>query len=161
MKKRQSFTLIELLVTIGVIVILAGISIGIMNAGSGKSTEADTRARMKSFEMALEKYKTKYGHYPVKAAGTDPDLLAIDPADAMWKKFKSGDFYDGDFDKLVDGKGLPFFYCCPGKHNKKKYDLWSMGPDGNHGDAEKSYNSNPWAAPGDVGSDDICNWNQQ
>ena len=56
------------------------------------------------------------------------------------------------YNEFKDGWGNFFHYTAPGDHNKKKYDLWSRGQDGDGLD------------PDDVGQetlDDITNWSNQ
>jgi len=147
--RKNSFTLLEILIVIGIIAILAALTVGGIQFAGDKSDEAKTRAVMKEFEMALEKYKKDKGTYPIVAAGE------INLGNDKWKTFKAGKYLGGDNSGLiVDGYGNPLYYCYPGTKNKGKYDLWSKGPDDKHGSDGDIDNR------GAEGSDDICNWRQ-
>jgi len=165
--RKNSFTLLEILIVIGIIAILAALTVGGLQFAGDKSDEAKTRAIMKEFEMALEKYKSDKGTYPIIK---DPNEVVFSSDDdsspyKYWEKFRVGKYLGGNLPEvkennkhyfyLKDGYDNSFWYCYPGKKNKGKYDLWSMGPDGKHGngssDADKA---------GEEGSDDICNWRQ-
>lgn len=154
--RRHSFTLLELLITIGIMVVLAGITIGGLKYASNRGDEAKTKAIMKEFEMALEKYKAEKGMYPIiKTAGK------VNFDDNSWKKFVQGKYYEKqNSGKLEDALGIAFWYQCPGERNKEKYDLWTPGKDGKHGDGQKSGRSSTVIEyAGEEGSDDYTNWN--
>ena len=167
--KRHSFTLLELLVSIGIILVLAAISFGGMTYASKRAQEAKTLATMEEFINALESFKQDYGFYPIidKDNAKQVDLSADE-----WQLFmneKSGTknkknrpYMEGELGPLYDAYGQQFWYQFPGKHNKAKFDLWSLGPDKYHGIKNKSK-----TAPGDIDdagkdeSDDICSWKQR
>ena len=56
--------------------------------------------------------------------------------------------------KLVDPFEGAYFYQCPGVMNTGSYDLWSMGPDGKHGDGGTTVSN----AQNRDENDDITNW---
>ena len=152
---KNCFTLLEILIAIGIIAILAALTVGGLQFAGGKSDEAKTIAIMKEFEMALEKYKADKGLYPVVTSAAEVDFDSDE-----WKKFKAGKYMSGELSgKLLDGYDNAFWYKYPGDKNKGKYDLWSLGEDGNHGNSGKSDEDNASKA-GEDGSDDICNWKQ-
>ncbi len=149
--RRNSFTLLEILIVIGIIAILAALTVGGLQFAGDKSDEAKTKAIMKDFEMALEKYKSDKGTYPIVSTPA-----AVDFTNTAWDKFKAGNYLGGTLSgELNDGYDNAFWYCYPGKKNKGKYDLWSVGPDGKHGDGGSNVDK-----AGEEGSDDICNWRQ-
>ena len=159
-RRRGHFTLLEVLLAIGVVVILAGITMGGLRYASSRSDEARTHAVMKEFEMALQKYKSDHGIFPVwKDAddvkdGIDFDKYKLDTSHTdNWKKFRQGGYLQGSATGILkDGYDEPLFYRFPGTKNKGSYDLWSKGPDKKHG------SSGSIGDAGKVGSDDICNW---
>ncbi len=65
-EKRQSaaFTLMEMLVTIGVIAILAAISVGVISLAKTTSTEKRIEGQLNKLITAIEQYKSKVGFYP-------------------------------------------------------------------------------------------------
>lgn len=159
-RHRGHFTLLEVLLAIGVVVILAGITMGGLRYASSRSDEARTHAVMKKFEMALQKYKSDHGIFPVwKDAddvkdGIDFDKYKLDTSHTdNWKKFRQGGYLQGSATGILkDGYDQPLFYRFPGTKNTGSYDLWSMGPDKKHG------SSGSIGEAGQAGSDDICNW---
>ena len=68
-------------------------------------------------------------------------------------------------DELLDAYGNALYYLSPGEKNPQKYDLWSKGPDGKHGDKKENTDDKLWVGttfiPGTANSDDICNWKQK
>ena len=149
--RRNSFTLLEILIVIGIIAILAALTVGGLQFAGDKSDEAKTRAIMKEFEMALEKYKSDKGTYPIVSTAAEVDF-----SKSAWEKFKAGKYLGGNLSgQLTDGYDNPFWYRYPGTKNKGKYDLWSMGPDEKHGNGGSGADK-----AGEEGSDDICNWRQ-
>ena len=164
--RRHSFTLLELLVSIGIILVLAAITFGGMNYASKRAQEAKTIATMEEFINALESFKQDYGFYPIidKDEAKEVDLSADG-----WKLFmneKSGvtnkkkrAYMEGELGPLVDAYGQKFWYQYPGKKNTAKYDLWSKGPDKQHG--KKGTDTNTVANAGKDESDDICSWKQR
>ena len=181
--RRKSFTLLELLVSIGIILVLAAITFGGMNYASKRAQEAKTLATMEEFISALESFKQDYGFYPVLV---DKSLLSNDDIDDRknavkvdlsadgWKLFmneKSGvtnkknrPYMEGELGPLVDAYGQQFWYQFPGKSNKVKYDLWSMGPDKYHGIKKKNSLNDVKKAGKDEDdeiADDICSWKQR
>ena len=165
---RQSFTLLELLVSIGIILVLAAITFGGMNYASKRAQEAKTLATMEEFIGALESFKQDYGFYPIidKDNAQEVDLSANG-----WKLFMNEDtkpnkkkraYMEGEPGPLVDAYGQQFWYQYPGKKNTSKYDLWSMGPDKQHGDKKgNTDDADKVEHAGDNESDDICSWKQR
>jgi prepilin-type N-terminal cleavage/methylation domain-containing protein len=62
--RRRGFTLIELLVVIGILVLLASITIPLVINAYGKAEVARLKADLLTIETALEAYKTDFGDYP-------------------------------------------------------------------------------------------------
>lgn len=164
MKSRSCFTLIELMVTIAIVAILGGITLALVGRSSEKNTEALTQTKMQELVNALEKYKAKYGYYPVVTCPAPPPTAGDNPSGPYevnftrdeWKKFRQGNFLPAaaDVNEWIDGSEQPFYYICPGRHNKKSYDLWSKGADEEHGVAGED---GKWYEKAGNG-DDISNW---
>ncbi len=146
MKKRHTFTLVEILTTIAILAILAGISLGVTKLAFGKAHESKNQALIKMIEVALEQYKSKYGYYP--NSGADPQLFIMDIVDLtsdgdptrvltnnIWQYFDEGfkkTFVKQDDDGnnyVIDAKGNPLIYRCPGIFNPGSFDLGSVGED--------------------------------
>lgn len=69
---RRGFTLIELLTVIAIIVLLAGLVVGISSVVNRSAIESRTKAEIKAMEAALEAYKADYGAYPP----LDPEVFS-------------------------------------------------------------------------------------
>ena len=162
MKKRHTFTLVEILTTIAILAILAGISLGVTKLAFGKAHESKNQALIKMIEVALEQYKSKYGYYP--NSGDKPRLFTMDMVDLTLAADESDNdkkkrvltnniwqYFDEDFKKtfvkqtplanndifygyVIDAKGNPLIYRCPGIFNTGSFDLGSVGEDGYIGD---------------------------
>ncbi|MCR4572286.1 MAG: type II secretion system protein GspG [Lentisphaeria bacterium] len=164
--RRKSFTLLELMVSIGIILVLAAITFGGMNYASKRAQEAKTIAMMEEFINALEAFKQDYGFYPI----IDKDkAVRVDFSKDGWKLFmnetknkKNRAYMEGELAPLIDAYGQQFWYQYPGKKNTAKYDLWSMGPDKQHGTKKgNSDTASEVEHAGDNESDDICSWKQR
>lgn len=64
MARARGFTLIELLVVIGVIVVLAGLSVPAISAIRTRSQVGETTALMERLKLALATYQNDFGDYP-------------------------------------------------------------------------------------------------
>ena len=168
-KTRHSFTLIELLVVIGIIMVLAGITMAGLGFAGRRADETKTQAIMEEFAMALDAFRQDRGYYPIQTSTTDTDreIKLKVGAGNTWHEFIQGHSKTGrpymegfgtDGDELLDAYGNLLKYQCPGVNNTSKYDLWSMGPDG--ADGFKKVADGP-QTPGAANSDDICNWKQK
>ncbi len=171
MTNRNPFTLVELLTTITILAVLAGIALGVTKLVFTKAHESKNRAVIKMIEIALEQYKTKYGYYPNSATNANPFVMDIVKLDSsatggeilknnMWQFFdenfknshtKTGQVYvkltDGTGKQMtctyvIDAKGNPLIYRCPGLFNTSSFDLGSAGEDGCLGDGGTPINSN-------------------
>lgn len=62
--RTSGFTLIELLTVIAIIMILAGIVVGVQRGVYSSQANAKARAEISAIATALEQYKATYGTYP-------------------------------------------------------------------------------------------------
>lgn len=96
--KRHDFTLVELLMAIGIIVILAAISIPTALSAIKKAETAKAQAEMTALVTALKNYESTYGFLPFhfrKSSNTSP---AVDG------EVQPGDY--SDFIKVLQGENL-------------------------------------------------------
>ena len=96
--KRHDFTLVELLMAIGIIVILAAISIPTALSAIKKAETAKAQAEMTALVTALKNYESTYGFLPFhfrKSSNTSP---------ATDGEVQPGDY--SDFIKLLQGENL-------------------------------------------------------
>lgn len=68
--QRKGFTLVELLVVVGIIGVLASVSIVSLNSVRQKGRDAKRISEVKQMQSAMEAYFTNGGSYPVVAAAT-------------------------------------------------------------------------------------------
>jgi type II secretory pathway pseudopilin PulG len=130
----SAFTLVELLMVCAIIMILAGIGIGIFAVAIRKTNESKAEAMIKKMCIALEAYKDKTGYYfqwaTVSALYIDNPSLNDDINDFL-------DIPDSELDAAVgigrgawmDPFGNQFWYQCPGSNNRGSFDLRSRGSD--------------------------------
>lgn len=62
--KTSGFTLVELLTVIAIIMILAGIVVGVQRGVYSSQANAKARAEIQAIATAVEQYKAQYGTYP-------------------------------------------------------------------------------------------------
>lgn len=96
--KRHDFTLVELLMAIGIIVILAAISIPAALSAIKKAEAAKAQAEMTALVTALKNYESTYGFLPFhfrKSSNTSP---------ATDGEVQPGDY--SDFIKVLQGENL-------------------------------------------------------
>lgn len=67
-QRLQGFTLIEILVVVAIIAILAALTTAGISSSQIKAKTAETRARIKLIEDALERYKIENGEYPTPSS---------------------------------------------------------------------------------------------
>lgn len=136
-RKRQGFTLLEVLLVVGLLALLASFAIPAL-MGQGE------KAKIKLVEAAIgpngaisnpiKQYKMDIGHYPDNLK----DLVEKPSNSEVAKKWVG---YLEDLSGLKDPWGNDYQYNPKGTKNEGKFDLWSMGPDGQDGT-----------------DDDVCNW---
>jgi general secretion pathway protein G len=125
---RKGFTLIEIMVVIVVIAIIAAMVAPnvFKNVNQAKITSAI--AQMETLSAALDGYYLDNGRYPT----TDQGLMALWEAPTAdpprnWK---------GPYLKKSppnDPFGNPYVYISPGEVNTTRFDLYSLGNDGEPG----------------------------
>ena len=81
-QRQPAFTLIELLVVIAIIGILAALVFPALKAAKIAGLRGKVHAEMRTVEMAIEAYKTKYGFYP-------PDNGFFPPANGKPDPYKT------------------------------------------------------------------------
>jgi len=135
---RRAFTLLEVLLVVAILAILA-VAVVPNLIGAGDRAKIDhTRATVAlagPVGTALDLYRTHMNKYPEELKA-----LTEKPSDEEEAKRWFGP-YINDPNSLKDAWGRDLMYKCPGEHHEDKYDLWSVGPDGQDGT-----------------DDDICNW---
>ena len=140
-RRRGGFTLLEVLVVIGIIALLAAFVVPSLMR-TRESAELDVAKRMVesggTLAMAIDLFHLHMRRYP-----TELSELYEDPEDEedLWK----GPYIE-DASKLKDPwqHELQYKGGEDAEYNEGRYDLWSMGPDGEDGS-----------------EDDIGNWSKE
>ncbi|MDZ4743968.1 MAG: type II secretion system protein GspG [Verrucomicrobiota bacterium] len=135
-----SFTLIEILAVISIILILAGITIGVIGYANNKAIRDRTTTEIKFIELQLERYKNEEGDYPTNSFSSLNNLFFYLGAarnngngTRPIAQFKSGQYTTngaGGTNSLVDPYGNPYGYQCTGSNNLSGFDLWSTAGSG-------------------------------
>lgn len=74
MKTTKGFTLVELLVAVGIIGVLASVSLVSVNSIRGKARDSKRIADIKEVQNALEAYYSNNGYYPAANIASDPGV---------------------------------------------------------------------------------------
>lgn len=123
----SGFTIIEMLVVISVIIILAGITVGIISYANDKAFRDRTTVELRSIEMALQQYHNDVGQYPDGSYNSPNGLYGYlgTTTNAAGRRLMS--FKDSQFSStnLIDPYGNIYGYQSPGSNNLAGFDLWS------------------------------------
>ena len=171
-KFTQSFTLIELITVMVIIMIIAGLIIGVGGAAREAAKKRKAEVMIATLEVAISMYHMDTGEYSADDGGTgcaslydhltntgyngEPDPPADIPGwRGPYMEFKEKDLND-DETEIVDPWGTPYNYdrmtdeaVADKWGNKESFNLWSNGPN----------TSNDSSGVGDTDyGDDIYNW---
>ena len=134
---RRGFTLMEMLIVLSIIALLMGMVIFKVSDLTKTAKPQKANADIQTFKEMLAAYELDNGQLPT----TEQGLKALwakptaEPVPARWHAQLDSE--------VQDPWNHPYQYRYPGKHNPDKYDVYSMGEDGQPDTA-----------------DDIGNWSQ-
>ena len=121
---QRGFTLMEMLIVLTIIALLMGMVIfQVADYGAGAKTEK-VKADLLAFKEMLAAYELDNGALPT----TEQGLKALwvkpttEPVPPRWRALLD--------QETLDPWGHSYVYRNPGKHNPDKYDVFSMGEDG-------------------------------
>lgn len=141
MRRAAGFTLIEILLVVGVLGILAGITLGISSGIREHRREQQARGELAALAVALESYRAEHGDYPVatgtgERGGNAGTLLAsLAPPEGSGPTFLHRErFTRGPAgETLLDPWKNPYVYRYdPDWTARAGFLLYSRGPDGDH-----------------------------
>ncbi len=135
-QKQKGFTLLEVLIVIAILGMLAGMVVPNLMGNQDSAKLQATAIEITSIEQTLDLYALKAGQYPTTEQGLEA-LVTMPEIEPVPRNYPEG----GYLKKVpVDKWGNEYQLVSPGEMGK--YDLFSMGPDGEAGT-----------------EDDIGNWN--
>ena len=135
-KTNKGFTLLEVMIVLAILGMIIGMVSSNLIGSSDDAKLQATAIEIKNLESVLDMYKLKAGNYPTTEQGLEALVSApeIEPVPRNYPE-------DGFIDRIPEDKwGNAYILVSPGEMGK--YDLYSMGPDGQEGT-----------------EDDIGNWN--
>jgi len=146
-KCTQAFTLIELLAVMTIILVLAGLFVGVSGPASQSAKKRKAEVMISALEVAISMYHADTGSYPINNGGwtsaslyeylVDPDNKYCAGGSAPipgwagpYMEFKGGDVNASR--EILDPWGTPYNYNANpayNPNNKNSFDMWSYGPD--------------------------------
>jgi general secretion pathway protein G len=135
-KRNQGFTLLEIMIVIAILGMMATLVVPNLMGSTDEAKIKSTAIDIQSLAKTLDLYYLKAGQYPTTEQGLEA-LVSMPDIEPIPRNYPENGFLP----KLpVDKWGNEFQLVSPGEMGK--YDLFSMGPDGEAGT-----------------DDDIGNWN--
>jgi general secretion pathway protein G len=117
----------EMIIVLSIIALLMGLVIMNLSPIQGIAQERKAKADIQALKIALSAYQLQTGAYPTKEQGLK-SLWAkptVEPIPDNWRPVME--------EEVLDPWNHPYQYDNPGKHNPDRYDVYSMGPDGQAG----------------------------
>ena len=144
----KGFTLVELLVAISIVIVLAGLSFGVLSYVQQRQARETARVQLGLLELGLESYFADHGEYPENRRsngerGSDDLQRALFPPEEDGKIYVVELDPENDTQGWLSGSGNSFQILDPwGEEYRFRssttqnvtanpgFDLWSAGPDG-------------------------------
>lgn len=142
-RARRGFTLMEMIIVLTIIALLTGLVIATLSPIGDIAKVKKAMADIQSLKVALSAYQLETGAYPTQEQGIK-SLWAkptVEPIPDNWRPVME--------EEVKDPWEHEYQYYNPGKHNPDKYDVFSMGPDGQAGTDDDIGN---WSKPSSSGT---------
>jgi general secretion pathway protein G len=123
-RARGAFTLMEMLIVLAIIGLLMGMVIYKMMPVRGIAEDQKVDSDLLTFKELVSAYQLETGSLPTTEQGLQAlwQKPTAEPVPQRWKPLLE--------EEVKDPWGHSYQYRNPGKHNPDRYDVWSMGPDG-------------------------------
>ena len=128
--RRAGFTLMEVLLVLVILVILGSIAVPIFSGTQESAEKKTAQTQVSMLARAIDMYRFDTKKYPGSL-----DELTQRPSDKVTADRWAGPYIE-DNKALDDPWDNPYKYSPNGKHNPERYDVWSLGPDGQDGSAD-------------------------
>ena len=138
--RRRGFTLLEILVVVGILALLAAFVVPSLIGTQDRARVEITQTKLDSLSSIMSLFNLHMGRFP-----NELSELTEEPDDEVDAEKWNGPYIE-DASKLTDAWGREFQYLGndEAKVNEGRYDLWSVGKDGEDGT-----------------DDDIGNWKKE
>ncbi|MHC4717433.1 MAG: type II secretion system major pseudopilin GspG [Planctomycetota bacterium] len=133
-RKRTGFTITEILVVVVIVAVLATLIVPKLWGRIGWTRQRVAKGNLPRIETAIEMFGSDYGRLPDSL-----DELVHRPADIDEADWNDPSLRAKD---LKDPWGREFIYVVPGEHGR--YDLYSLGADGQPGGEKENADVNNW-----------------
>jgi general secretion pathway protein G len=133
---QNGFTILEVMIVIAILGMMASLVVGNLMDNADEAKVQSTAIEIKNIESILDLYKLKAGQYPTTEQGLEA-LVSAPEIEPIPRNYPANGFLD---ELPQDKWGNDYQLVSPGEMGK--YDLFSIGPDGEAGT-----------------EDDIGNWN--
>lgn len=123
-RENRGFTLVELVLVITIISILVGGGIYYMMGNVDVAKEVKTETDIKAIATQIQVYESRNLRPPTTEQGLQALVQrpTAEPVPEKWTQLME--------EVLKDPWGKQYQYKYPAERSKKKYDLYSLGPDG-------------------------------
>jgi general secretion pathway protein G len=120
----------EVLLVLVILVILGSIAVPIFTGTQEQAEKKSAQTQVSMLARAIDMYRFDTKKYPANLQD-----LTQRPGDKLTADRWAGPYLE-DNKALNDPWDNPYKYAPSGKHNAERYDVWSLGPDGQDGSAD-------------------------
>lgn len=130
LQNSSAFTLIELVLVLTIIAILAGSGIYLLSGNVDTAKETRVGGDLNAVATQLQLYEARCQRLPTQDQGLEALVSkpTKEPIPDRWMALME--------ELPKDPWGQPYKYRIPAQKSKKAYDIWSLGKDGQDGNAD-------------------------